>query len=294
MLRAGARCARPDCGRATVGPSQVRPDKGQVLGVAAHICGASQGGPRYDASQTDDERHSAENGIWLCEYCAALVDKVGGTDFSVDDLKLWKRASERAALEGLLRHSDVVRDNCVRSLIYINVPRLQHYVALTDQPVRVPTDFDEGIPGDGYIAPELLKIRRAIERMRFPALDWVEGTNSVEDPTGMLVSFEGLFRTKNGPQGRHDRRDRDLTNLKVAPHIYRKSDATRLVLPYDPRFVTTSTAMVELTRGQIRVGGFAQVKYRNGGDVIASPFIIGLASTPEVRAFWDAFNARGA
>ena len=40
----------------------------------AHICAAAQGGPRYDASMTPEERKSFENGIWLCQSCSKLID----------------------------------------------------------------------------------------------------------------------------------------------------------------------------------------------------------------------------
>ncbi|MGZ8284525.1 MAG: hypothetical protein ACXW27_11245 [Allosphingosinicella sp.] len=248
------------------------------------------GGARYDPDQSEEQRHSAENGLWLCERCASLVDKNNGADFSVQELKLWKRASERAALERLYRHSDQVRNNCVQTLIYINIPRLHHYLSLSPQSVSLPHYFDEGIPGDSYIAPQLYGLRQAISGMRFPALDWVEAVNLLDDPTGIIVSFEGRFRTKNGPQGRRDRQERDLTNLKTAPHIYQKAGALKLILPYDPRYVTTSTAGVEFTSGQVRVGGFASVKFRKGDEIVASPFIIGLASTPEARALWNALS----
>ena len=291
MLRSGGKCARPECSRDTIGPSKDATNKGQIVGQAAHICGASPGGPRYDVGQSEDQRHSSENGMWLCEFCASLVDKNGGADFTVETLRAWKRASERAAHDRLTRSSDSVRDNCVSSLIFINIPRLHHLLAQTHQSGRLPSYFDEGIPGDGYIAPQLHELQRVIARMNFPALSWQEAAEQFDDPTGLIVSFEGRFWTKNGPQSRHDRRERDLTNLKTAPHIFAKSKGKRLTLPYDPRFLTTSTAGVEMTRGQTNVGGFASVKCREGDNIIASPFIIGLFSTPEGRALMDALAA---
>jgi hypothetical protein len=288
MQRAGGKCSRPDCGRETLGPSQQRADKGQVLGQASHICGASAGGPRFDPTQSETERHSVENGIWLCEFCAALVDKNGGTDFQVGELRIWKRAAERAALDRLLLQSDSVRDNCVSSLIFMNIPRLHHLLAQTKQPGRLPTYYDDGIPGEGYIAPELYELQRIIASMRFPALPWQEVVEKFEDPTGLIVSFEGRFWTRNGPSSRNDRRERDLTDLSSAPQIHAKYKGVKLVLPYDPKFLTTSTAGVEMNRGQVRVGGFASIKIREGDLVVESPFIIGLYSTPEARAFMDA------
>ena len=34
----------------------------------------AQGGPRYAASMTPEERKSFENGIWLCQSCSKLID----------------------------------------------------------------------------------------------------------------------------------------------------------------------------------------------------------------------------
>ncbi|MFC0019514.1 hypothetical protein [Roseibacillus persicicus] len=62
--------------------------------MAAHIHAASEGGPRFNSSQTSDERSSASNGIWLCEFCASLVDKNHGVDFSPELLKQWKEIHE--------------------------------------------------------------------------------------------------------------------------------------------------------------------------------------------------------
>ncbi len=274
-----------------MGPSATLVDKGQILGVAAHIKAASSGGARYDSTQSEEERHSVENGLWLCESCAKLIDNNKGADFSIEQLRVWKIASEKAAYERLLRHSDAVRYNCVESLIFINVPRLQHYVALYKQQVDLPLEFINGIPGDGFIAPELNRLKQIISRMRFPAMDWQETIDLIDDPTGMIVSFEGQFWTKNGPRGRRDREERDLSDYKIAPHVYSKRGSIKFILPYDPKYVTTNTATVEFNNGRIRIGGFAQVKFKSGNEVVASPYIIGLASTPQVRAFWNALSA---
>lgn len=60
------------CKRPTLGPAVTAPDKVDNIGIAAHINAASPGGPRYDAAQAEEDRHSIENAIWLCGDCAAL------------------------------------------------------------------------------------------------------------------------------------------------------------------------------------------------------------------------------
>src|SRR5713226_8915290 len=99
--RAGFRCSRTGCPQHTSGP-QDDPNKSVNLGVAAHMAAASPGGPRYDQSMSPEHRMSAENGIWLCQLCAKLVDN-DPIRFPIEKLHGWKkRAEERArrAVEG--------------------------------------------------------------------------------------------------------------------------------------------------------------------------------------------------
>jgi len=94
--RVGVRCSNPGCRKLTTGP---RNDSHQIIniGVAAHITAASPGGPRYNPSQTSEERKSTENGIWLCQNCAKLVDN-DPDRYTVEILNYWKAWSEKAAL----------------------------------------------------------------------------------------------------------------------------------------------------------------------------------------------------
>lgn len=94
--RVGYRCSNPNCRKLTSGP-QADPTKAVNIGVAAHITAASQGGPRYDARLSSDERKSIDNGIWLCQNCAKLVDN-DEQRYTADLLFEWKKLSEQAAL----------------------------------------------------------------------------------------------------------------------------------------------------------------------------------------------------
>jgi hypothetical protein len=44
------------------------------VGVVAHITAAAPGGPRYDPGMTRRERQAADNGVWLCQNEAKLID----------------------------------------------------------------------------------------------------------------------------------------------------------------------------------------------------------------------------
>jgi hypothetical protein len=82
-----------------------------------------------------------------------------------------------------------------------------------------------------------------------------------------------------------------MTNLKAAPHIYAKGAGMKLILPYDPRFLTTNTAVVEFSSGQMRVGGFALIKRKLAEEIWATPLLNGLWSSPEARAFMKALSS---
>jgi hypothetical protein len=66
------------------------------IGDAAHQAAASEGGPRHDPDQSDTERSSVENGLWLCSSCHRKIDG-DKYRYSVSDLKQMKiEAEERA------------------------------------------------------------------------------------------------------------------------------------------------------------------------------------------------------
>ena len=93
--RVGHRCSRPSCEASTSGPQSVK-DGSVNIGVAAHITAASPTGPRFDPALSADDRAGIDNGIWLCQNCAKLIDN-DDRRFSVRVLRDWKSAAERYA-----------------------------------------------------------------------------------------------------------------------------------------------------------------------------------------------------
>lgn len=94
--RVGFRCSNPQCRQLTSGP-QADPAKAINIGVAAHIRAASPGGPRYVPEMSPEVRKSIENGIWLCQNCAKLVDN-DEKRYPADLLEGWKNQSEADSL----------------------------------------------------------------------------------------------------------------------------------------------------------------------------------------------------
>lgn len=94
-LRVAARCSNPECRKPTSGPN-TDPKKATNVGVAAHICAAAPGGPRYDATMSPEERKSPCNGIWLCQTCAKLIDS-DEKYYTKEKLHNWKNLAESVA-----------------------------------------------------------------------------------------------------------------------------------------------------------------------------------------------------
>jgi hypothetical protein len=93
--RVGIRCSNPGCRHPTSGP-QADPNGAVNLGVAAHITAASADGPRYDPGLTSEARCSPDNGIWLCQTCAKLIDS-DTIRYTSDMIRGWRKNAEEAA-----------------------------------------------------------------------------------------------------------------------------------------------------------------------------------------------------
>lgn len=88
------------CQKPTLGP-RMGEEGALNLGTAAHIKAASPGGPRYDDTQTPAERSRIDNGIWLCNNHAHMIDH-DPKEYTVKVLQKWKAEAEHRALEQLL------------------------------------------------------------------------------------------------------------------------------------------------------------------------------------------------
>ena len=89
------RCSNPNCCKLTSGPHE-DPSKSVNIGVAAHITAAAPGGKRYSSEISSEARKSIDNGIWLCQNCAKLIDS-DEIKYSGNLLIEWRSQSEQTA-----------------------------------------------------------------------------------------------------------------------------------------------------------------------------------------------------
>lgn len=101
--RAGFHCSRPDCDARTAGPSDESERATSNVGVAAHITAAAPGGKRHDTALTPDQRSRIDNGIWLCQTCAKMIDDDDAA-FPAELLRAWKVTAEAKAKRELGRN----------------------------------------------------------------------------------------------------------------------------------------------------------------------------------------------
>ena len=98
--RVAWRCSFPGCPAITIGPGDDDSRHVVKTGEAAHITAAAQGGPRYDANLTPEERTAIENGIWMCKMHARLID-ANDSIYAVQTLQQWKQLAEKRAYQEL-------------------------------------------------------------------------------------------------------------------------------------------------------------------------------------------------
>lgn len=94
--RVGYLCSNPECRAPTSGP-QIDATKALNVGVAAHITSAAEGGPRYNPLLSAEERRGPDNGVWLCQNCAKLIDN-DISRYTEKLIRAWREIAEDHAL----------------------------------------------------------------------------------------------------------------------------------------------------------------------------------------------------
>lgn len=126
--RVSCLCSNPHCSDPFTSLPNSVADKYTNLGIAAHICAASPRGPRYDASQTPSQRRSIQNAIWLCQRCAAEIDR-DIVRYTVSLLREWK-ASHEEVLSSPPRRAQLFHGSSSRPASEVTVARdILHFFA---------------------------------------------------------------------------------------------------------------------------------------------------------------------
>lgn len=174
--RVGLKCSNPMCRKLTCGANK-NPEKITNIGVAAHICAAAKGGPRYDASMTPQERKSFENGIWLCQSCSKLID-TDTTRYTKETLQSWKRIAEEISIMEVEAASPAQNFNN-------DIELVQFFVQCFDRPAFQDDIYQEGRMEDFDRAIEdtIVALNTGVLRTRDGiALKQAQGKSAIQNP----------------------------------------------------------------------------------------------------------------
>lgn len=166
---------------------------------------------------------------------------------------------------------------------YINIPHLHTLFDLTADEERVLSlgHFDNL----HALGPGLLRVMSITKRLtneRTPkAIPFELIAVANQKHIGILCSFNERFRTKGVPGPDELARGYSLSgNASKDPHIYRKYNGQKLLLPIDPKWITTSTAFGEFTPtgGAGNFAGLCRIKNVDdkSNTVYATPIVIGI------------------
>jgi hypothetical protein len=169
---------------------------------------------------------------------------------------------------------------------FANIPRLALSLPSGDIPDRLVHILGNGFPTQGMIFRELYALEKAVQSAMVEAVPLEQVTPPSDDIVGCLVSFYQNCRTKNGVIDKDEIDDRWIMefNEKKSPHFYIKIGKIKFIFPYDPRWVTTTTAYCDFRSGSRIFAGVGIVKHVSDDltKVIVSPLLVGLARHPSM------------
>lgn len=174
--RVGRRCSNPSCRKLTCCANE-RPDKIVNIGVAAHICAAAEGGPRYVPFMSKESRRSAHNGIWLCQNCAKLIDS-DIEYYTVRLLHEWRDQAEKLAIEEVTSTSQMIKNQ--------DIDLIKFYVQCFERPAFQGNTNAPGQIQDFYQAVEdtILALNTGVLRTRDGTIiKQAEGKSAITNPT---------------------------------------------------------------------------------------------------------------
>ncbi|ARE37728.1 hypothetical protein A0W34_29835 (plasmid) [Rhodococcus sp. BH4] len=194
-------------------------------------------------------------------------------------------ATDPASGAGELRLHRLPRIDTVH---YANVPRLRHLLSSHEIVLDLP---DLSLPGERDMM-ELLavmdSITRGLARVALPVKKLTQEFRMRSLDVGDLLVFDRRVFTLNGPSPGETP---SLTgDYDVDPLIHFTKRGVRIVMPYDPVYVTTSTAYSDFKSRHIQMVGLCVIKRRGKPtdaphrkktpkvQFVASPLVLGLSS----------------
>jgi hypothetical protein len=175
--RAGYLCSNPDCRHPTSGPHS-DPKKSIITGEAAHICAAAENGPRYDPSQTAEDRKAITNAIWVCGGCNKKIDS---------DWKAWPK--ERI-LEMKAAHEQwIAGEAMIPALPDVTLTTLTN-LRLTDELQHITAEIQGAWREQELVIKNLNRVELYAFVLHMSLPEFVVKSGRKAFPTGAVASFK--------------------------------------------------------------------------------------------------------
>ena len=116
-MLSGNECAMPNCQKKLIAEDGIT-----KISKVCHIEAASEGGSRFNASMTDDQRRGFDNLILLCDEHHSIIDnKENEEKYPVDLLKEWKRTHESKMIQKKLEQNPSLLVDAINEISKINL-----------------------------------------------------------------------------------------------------------------------------------------------------------------------------
>ena len=224
-------CSNPECQKLTIGPDS-KPTGSVSIGVAAHITAAAPGGKRYDPTLTTEERKGFDNGIWLCQNCAKLIDS-DEAQYAIDVLSNWKIEAENRAksnFEGLLGFSSPKIDRTL--LAQANLLEQLGEMLSDDTDKTIETMRSTWREGHKEVARDQLKALKS-DHGRWNILSNEVKAKILRFEAGLVLESEnGLLAAKNLAGQAYDLDPSDENQSKIMALIARQEGSMSNAIGY--------------------------------------------------------------
>lgn len=270
--KAGGICSFPNCNQELICDIS-----DNVIGEICHVIAKSKDGPRGNFSDDNFNRDSYENLLLLCPTHHAIVDSDEKL-YTVETLHEIKESHENQVKEKMRKGSIWITN--ISQLYYINIPRISILAAMNGieldySMIANTSSLNELGWNLNYVLSSMGKV---INDITINAME-ITSTSLKSLKEGQNIQFDEKFRTKNCPYP-NKLKDGSFSLTGIIdkdPHIYVKIGEYKLILGYDPIWLTTSTSFSTFCSGWVSGAGVAVIKSIDNENklVYASPYFIG-------------------
>lgn len=253
-----------------------------LLGEVAHIVGETKKAARGDSQLTRAERNEPENLLLLCRPDHKIIDDDPLT-YPVHALQEIKANHIAWVASKLVR--TIAWRSSLSQLTYINVPRLCEQAELQGYDVDLSKyRQNQNLHSLGWDLNHVMSSFQAVLAHLQINAARIDDISLHEGFIGTAISFDRhRFRTRNITHVTRDSSPPTFLfsgSLDRDPHIYTQIGDAKIVMPIDPRWITTSTAatLFRPPSGQSIFSGIGLVTAvdYDAATIWMTPWVIGL------------------